>query len=112
MDKHTPLPWVKRQLGNDGSFFIESPKEQIGKPYGQEILADDYFDDLSKEADCDLIILACNNYSELVAGINAFLAAAAIEKKLSNGKVDLNDKAWSGLIEQLTQIAQRAVGKV
>lgn len=63
--KHTPLPWIKRQLHDDGMFFLESSKEQIGKPYGQEILGDDYFGDLSKEADCDFILEACNNYYKL-----------------------------------------------
>lgn len=63
--KHTPLPWIKRQLHDDGDFFLESPKDQIGKPYGQEILGDDYFSDLSKEADCDFVLEACNNYYKL-----------------------------------------------
>ena len=66
-EKHTPLPWIKRQLGGDDSFFIECPKEAINKPYGQEILTDDYHEGLSKEADCDFILLACNGYYELKA---------------------------------------------
>jgi len=61
----TPRPWIVRKL-HDGSPFVEAPKELINKPYGQEILADDYFDDLNKEADCELIVKAVNNYDRLV----------------------------------------------
>lgn len=75
MGKITTLPWIKRQLSNDGDFFIESPKEQIGKPYGQEILADDYFDDFSKESDCDFILKACNNHDALIEALRVTFKA-------------------------------------
>lgn len=48
--------------------------------------------------------------SDLVGGINAVLAIFEIEKKLSGGKVDLNDKAWDNLINDLKSISHRALG--
>lgn len=51
--KGTPLPWVVRK-GN-GLLFVESEKETVDKAYGQEILADDYWDESWKEHDAELI---------------------------------------------------------
>lgn len=41
--KHTPFPWNLRtnHVGTDGFLEARIP----GKPYGQEVLGDDYFED-------------------------------------------------------------------
>jgi len=65
--KHTPLPWIVRSLKNEyhEGCFVECEKETINKPYGQEILSDDYHEGLSKEDDAKFIVEACNSYYEL-----------------------------------------------
>lgn len=71
---HTPLPWKVRSHPDLGS-FVEA--RVSGKPYGQEILGDDYFPDLSKAADCAFIVRACNSHEALVAAVTGALAAFA-----------------------------------
>jgi hypothetical protein len=66
MKKHSPLPWKLRELKDRGLLFIESPKERVKKPYGQEILADDYFDEFSKKEDCELILKSVNNHYKVI----------------------------------------------
>lgn len=51
--KHTPLPWKVRKHPELGC-FIEA--KIPGKPYGQEIMGDDYFPELSREADAEFIV--------------------------------------------------------
>lgn len=48
--------------------------------------------------------------SDLVGAINAIIGVCEIEKKLNGGNVDLNDKAWQGLINELREISHRALG--
>ncbi len=52
----TPTPWGVRE-GFSGT-FVESAKETIEKAYGQEILADDYWDDDWKKHDANLVAAA------------------------------------------------------
>jgi len=47
-----------RVRNGNGLLFVESPKEDLGTPYGQEILADDYFNEDEKIHDCNLIAAA------------------------------------------------------
>ena len=91
----TPRPWIIRKL-SDGTPFIECPKETLSKPYGQEILADDYFDDLSKEADCELIVKAVNNYDRLVDLVKRLHASLD-----TYGKHPLLDESVNLLLKEL-----------
>ena len=54
--KGTPTPWKVRE-GN-GLLFVESSKETLGTPYGQEILADDYHNEDWKKHDAKLVAAA------------------------------------------------------
>jgi hypothetical protein len=51
--KGTKGKWKLRNEHN--LIFVESPKEEIKQPYGQEILADDYFNEEEKIYDALLI---------------------------------------------------------
>lgn len=65
--KGTPTPWEIRE-GN-GLLFVESSKENLGTPYGQEILADDYHNEDWKKHDVKLVAAApelLNALSELL----------------------------------------------
>jgi len=53
--KHTPGPWVVRKHPQLGA-FVEAKID--GKPYGQEILGEDYWPELDREADCYLVAAA------------------------------------------------------
>lgn len=55
---HAPLPWKVRYNVAGDECFIEARIE--GKPYGQEILGDDYFPELSRTADCIFIVETVN----------------------------------------------------
>lgn len=68
---HTPLPWRVRSHPELGS-FIEAKIE--GKPYGQEILGEDYFPHLDRGADCAFIVLACNSHAALIEALENLLA--------------------------------------
>ncbi len=57
---HSPLPWHVRKNPALGC-FVESAAVE-GKPYKQEILGDEYFDHLRREADCDLIVAAVTSF--------------------------------------------------
>lgn len=72
--KHTPTPWIIRTLGKD--CFIECPKEKLGKAYGQEIMADDYFPELNKLADAQHIVKCVNSHDELVEACKTLLIFA------------------------------------
>lgn len=47
---------------------------------------------------------------ELVGGLQALLAACEIERKLNGGKVNINETAWSNLLQELKEISSRALG--
>lgn len=54
--KGTKTPWILRN--EHGLLFVESTKENLGTPYGQEIMADDYFNEDEKIHDAKLIAAA------------------------------------------------------
>ena len=59
-----------RVRNGNGLLFVESPKEDLGTPYGQEILADDYFNEDEKIHDCNLVAAA----PELLEALQAMLS--------------------------------------
>lgn len=67
MSMRTPGPWYVRTLPDGSGAFIEA--KAPGRPYNQEILADDYWEEFSKAADAAFIVKACNAHDELVAAL-------------------------------------------
>ncbi len=66
IEKHTPLPWKVRKHPELGC-FIEA--KIPGKPYGQEIMGDDYFPHLSREADAEFIVKCVSAAGEMRAAM-------------------------------------------
>ena len=63
----------KWRLRNEHNLiFVESPKEEINQPYGQEILADDYFNEEERIYDALLISKAPEMLEMLKSCVKAF----------------------------------------
>lgn len=92
---HTPLPWKVRSHPDLGS-FVEA--KIPGKPYGQEILGDDYFDELSRDADCEFIVRACNHHAELLAALEDVKNTLSVV--LESRELDSTQFAFSRIREQ------------
>lgn len=97
--KGTPTPWEVRE-GN-GLLFVESSKEILGTPYGQEILADDYHNEDWKAHDVKLVAAA----PKLLNAVQ--YAIIGLEWKFENQPMEF-DKAdgekleeWKELINQI-----------
>lgn len=57
LEKATPGPWIARRHNVEDAGFVQAPEPT--KPYGTEILGDDYFPHRSRAADVDYIA-RCN----------------------------------------------------
>jgi len=90
--KGTKGNWRVR-TGN-GLLFVESPKEYLGTPYGQEILADDYFKEDEKIHDFNLVAAAPDLLNACIKMIDYY----------ENGKV-------SSGISYLEEAINKALGK-
>lgn len=72
MSGRTPGPWYVRTLPDGSGAFVEAAAP--GRPYKQEILADDYWPEFSKADDVVFIVAACNSHDELVAALRGLLS--------------------------------------
>lgn len=63
-DAATKGPWTHRSSDFDPDGFVEAREE--GKPYGQEILGDEYFPELDKSKDCVFIAHARQDVETLL----------------------------------------------
>lgn len=68
--KGTKGNWVVRN--EHGLLFVESPKEDLGTPYGQEILSDDYHKEYEKIHDAHLVASAPKMLTALQFAVEAF----------------------------------------
>lgn len=74
----TPGPWTHRKLHGVGG-FVEAKNLAVKKAYGQEILGDDYFPELSHSKDCDFIAAARSDVPALVKALRRAVAIIASE---------------------------------
>lgn len=87
----TPRPWKVRQSPmNTNDCIVESAPLE-GRSYRQEILGDDYFPELSKRADAELIVAAVTAYDRNQATIAQLQTDLAECYRLSGADPDGNE---------------------
>lgn len=82
-DAATEGPWTHRTNASDPMGFVEARID--GKPYGQEILGDDYFPELNKAADCSFIAHARTDIPALVKALKRAMEFMSGDWEFSDG---------------------------